>query len=184
MQLKDLSLDFEAVTSRQKSMPEQFADVQFNDLRELSRELYDRLDALSTGVTDEQATFVAVDPAQDNEPGWNLAHIILHITATAEEGMALGSTLARGVEATGRSRHEPDWETVTTAEQVAQRLAESRRMAFAFLDTWPDAPYLENTYQHDFFGPMNAISHATIGLYHGQSMLPQVAEIVRQATAT
>jgi hypothetical protein len=31
---------------------------------------------------------------------------------------------------------------------------------------------------------MNAISHATIGLYHGQSMLPQVAEIVRQATAT
>lgn len=183
MQLQDLSLDFEAVTSRQKSMPEQYAHIRFDDLRDLSRELYDRLDALATGVTDEQVPFVALDQAQDNEPGWNLAHILLHITATAEEGMALGSTLARGVEVTGRSRQEPDWETVTTAAAVAQRLAESRRMVFAFLDTWPDTAYLENTYQHDFFGPMNAISHATLGLYHGQSMLAQVAEIVRQATA-
>jgi hypothetical protein len=184
LQLQNLTLDFEAIKSRQKSMPEQVSSVLQGDLPGLAQELYDRLDALSTGVTVEQVTFVALDPAQDSEPGWNLAHIILHITATAEEGMALGSTLARGVEVTGRSRHEPDWETVTTAEQVAQRLAESRRMVFAFLDTWPDAPYLENTYQHNFFGPMNAISHATLGLYHGQSMLPQVEEIVRQATAT
>lgn len=183
MHLQDLSLDFEAVKSHQKSMPEYFAQVRYADLPGLARELYDRLDALTAGLTDEQVTFVALDPAQDNEPGWNLAHVILHITASAEEGMALGSTLARGVEFTGRSRHEPDWETVTTAEQIAQRLTESRRMAFAFLETWPDDPCLENTYQHDFFGPMTAISHATLGLYHGQSMLPQVEEIVRQATA-
>ena len=108
MRLQDLSLDFEAVTSGRKSMPEQFASVQFDDLQDLTRELYDRLDALAAGLTDEQVTFVALDPAQNNEPGWNLAHIILHITASAEEGMALGSTLARGVEVTGRSRHEPE----------------------------------------------------------------------------
>jgi hypothetical protein len=183
LQLQDLSLDFEAATSGQTSIPEQYAHIQFDDLQNLARELYDRLDALSGGLSDEQVTLVALDPAQDNAPGWNLAHIILHITATAEEGMALGSNLARGVEVTGRSRHEPDWETVTTSAQVAQRLAESRRMVLGFLDTWPDNPYLENTYQHDFFGAMNAISHATLGLYHGQSMLPQVEEIVRQATA-
>ncbi len=183
MQLQDLSLDFEAVKSRQKSMPEQFASVEYDDLQRLAQELYDRLDALSSGLNDEQVTFVALDPAQDNEPGWNLAHIILHITASAEEGMALGSTLARGVEVTGRSRFEPDWETVTTAEQVAQRITESRRMVAAFLETWPDVPHLEHTYQHDFFGPMSAISHASLGLYHGQSMLAQVEEIVRQATA-
>lgn len=183
MQLQDLSLDFEAVKSRQQSAPEQFAQVQFDDLPNLTRELYDRLDSLSAGLSDQQVTFIALDPAQDNEPGWNLAHIILHITASAEEGMALGSSLARGVEFTGRSRYEPDWEAVTTAAEVAQRLAESRRMTIAFLETWPDAPHLENTYQHDFFGPMSAMSHATLGLYHGQSMLAQVEEIVRQATA-
>lgn len=184
MQLQDLTLDFEAVTSGQQSLPEQFGSVQIDNLPGLTRELYDRLDSLSSGLTDEQVTFVAEDPAQDEEPGWNLAHIILHITASAEEGMALGSSLARGVEFTGRSRYEPDWETVTTADQVARRLAESRRMVFAFLDTWPDDPFLANSYQHESFGPMTAMSHAALGLYHGQSMMPQVEEIVRQATAT
>jgi hypothetical protein len=97
--------------------------------------------------------------------------------------MALGSSLARNVEFTGRSRYEPDWETITTSAQIGQRLAESRRMALAFLETWPNKPFLENTYEHDYFGLMNATSHAVLGLFHGQHMLPQVEEIVRQAKA-
>ncbi len=183
MHLAELPVNFEDITNRTLSMPEQVAYVQHRDLPGLTTELYDRLDALTVGLTDAQVVHVADDPAQDEEPGWNLAHVILHITASAEEGMALGSSLARNVEFTGRSRFEQDWETVTTAAQVAQRLAESRRVALAFLETWPDEPHLDNTYEHDYFGPMNAMSHAVLGLWHGAHQLPQVEEIARQAKA-
>lgn len=181
--LAELPVDFEDVTNRTLSMPQQVAHMQHGDLPSLTTELYDRLDALTAGLTDAQVVHVAEDPAQDEEPGWNMAHVILHITASAEEGMALGSSLARNVEFTGRSRFEPDWKTVTTAGQVKQRLTESRRMALAFLETWPDEPCLENTYEHDYFGPMNAMSHAVLGLWHGAHQLPQVEEIARQARA-
>ncbi len=183
MHLADLPVNFEDMTNRTRSMPEQVAHVQHGDLPGLTAELYDRLDTLIAGLTDAQVVFVAEDPAQDEEPGWNMVHVILHITASAEEGMALGSSLARNVEFTGRSRFEPDWETITTAEQVTQRLAESRRMALAFLETWPDDPYLDNTYEHNFFGPMNAMSHAVLGLWHGAHQIPQAEEIARQAKA-
>jgi hypothetical protein len=183
MHLADLSVDFPAVIERRKSLPEQTAGITLDDIRTMTAELYDQLDATAAGLTDEQIRFVTEDPEQDEEPGWNFAHVILHITASAEEGMALGSALARGAEVTGRSRYEPDWETVTTAAQIAQRLAESRRLALAFLETWPDEPHLDNTYEHDFFGPMTAISHSTLGLLHGKGQMPQVEEIVRQAKA-
>ncbi|CAN5510474.1 DinB family protein [soil metagenome] len=184
MNLSDLTLDFAAVTSKQRSIPEQTAGITKSDITSLTKQLFDQLDLLSSGLTDEQVVFVALDPAENNAPGWNLAHILLHITASLEEGMALGSTLARGAEVTGRSRFEPDWETITTASQVSSRLSESRRMAFAFLETWPDASHLNNTYEHGFFGPMTAISHSFVGLYHGKAMLAQVEEIVRQAKAS
>lgn len=183
MHLAELPVNFEDITNRTQSMPTQVAHVHHRDLPSLTTELYDRLDALTAGLTDAQVVHLAEDPAQDEEPGWNMAHVILHITASAEEGMALGSSLARNVGFTGRSRYEPDWETITTAEQVAQRLAESRRMALAFLETWPDEPYLDNTYEHDYFGPMNAMSHAVLGLWHGVHQLPQVEAIARQAKA-
>jgi hypothetical protein len=184
MYLAELTIDFPAVTERRKSLPEQTAGITLDDVRTMTAELYDQLEAYAAELTDEQIRFIAEDPDQDEEPGWNFAHIILHITASAEEGMALGSSLARGVEFTGRSRYEPDWETFTTAEQVAQRLAESRRMVTALLETWPDRPILDNTYEHGYFGPMNAIAHANLGLLHGKGMMAQVAEISRQAKAS
>lgn len=184
MQLADLAIDYPAVTEGRKSMPEQTAHLTLDEVRSMASDMYDQLEGYAAGLTDEQIRFIAHDPDQDEEPGWNFAHIILHITGSAEEGMALGSSLARGVEFTGRSRYEPDWEPFTTAEQVAQRLAESRRIALAFLETWPDEPHLDNTYVHDYFGTMNAIAHANAGLLHAQMMMPQVGEIVRQAKAT
>lgn len=183
MHLSELNVDFPAATERRQSLPEQTTGITLADLRTMAGELYDQLDANAAGLTDEQIRFVAEDPAQDEEPGWNFAHVILHVTASAEEGMALGSSLARGVEFTGRSRYEPDWETITTAAQVAQRLAESRRMAFAFLETWPDEPHLDNTYEHSYFGPMTAIAHGALGLAHGKGQMAQVEEIARQARA-
>ena len=183
MHLSELIVDFPAIIERRKSLPEQTAGVTHGDLRVMAGELYDQLDANAAGLTDEQIRFVAEDPAQDEEPGWNFVHVILHITASAEEGMALGSALARGAEVTGRSRYEPDWETITTTAQVAQRLAESRRMVFAFLETWPDEPHLDNTYEHEHFGPMTAISHASLGLVHATGQMAQAEEILRQAKA-
>lgn len=183
MHLADLSIGFPSDTEGRKSLPEQTASLTLDDVRSMTSDMYDQLDAYAAGLSDEQIRFVADDPDQDEEPGWNFAHIVLHITGSAEEGMALGSSLARGVEFTGRSRYEPDWEPFTTAAQVAQRLAESRRMALAFLNTWPDEPHLDNTYEHEYFGTMNAIAHANVGLLHAQLMMPQVAEIVRQAKA-
>lgn len=183
MHLSELEIDFPAIIERRKSLPEQTTGVTYADLRTMAGEFYDQLDAHAAGLTDEQIRFVTEDPAQSEEPGWNFAHVILHVTASAEEGMALGSTLARGAEVTGRSRYEPDWETITTAAQVRQRLAESRRQVFAFLYTWPDEPHLDNTYEHDFFGPMTAIAHGAIGLIHGKGQMAQVEEIARQAKA-
>lgn len=183
MYLAELTIDFPAVTERRKSLPEQTAGLTLDDVRSMANDMYDQLEAYAAGLSDEQIRFVADDPDQNEEPGWNFAHIILHITASAEEGMALGSSLARGVEFTGRSRYEPDWETFTTAAQVAQRLTESRRMVNALLETWPDEPNLDNSYEHGYFGTMNAIAHANVGLLHAQLMMPQVAEIVRQAKA-
>lgn len=184
MNLSDLTLDFDAVKSKERSIPEQTTGITKSDITSLTGQLFDQLELLSSGLTDAQTVFVALDPAENNAPGWNIAHIVLHITASLEEGMALGSTLARGADVTGRSRYEADWETVTTAAQVAARLSESRRIALAFLETWPDEPNLENSYEHGFFGPMTAISHSFIGLFHGKNMLPQVEEIARQAKAS
>src|SRR5690242_2124475 len=98
MHLSELEIDFPAIIERRKSLPEQTAGVTYTDLRTMAGELYDQLDAHAAGLTDEQIRFVADDPAQSEEPGWNFAHVILHVTASAEEGMALGSTLARGAE--------------------------------------------------------------------------------------
>jgi hypothetical protein len=68
-------------------------------------------------------------------------------------------------------------------EQVRQRLAESRRITFAFLDTWPDAPHLDATYEHPFFGEMTALTYHLIGINHAKGHLAQIAEIRRQEAA-
>lgn len=183
MKLADITLDCDEIASRKRSVPEQVAVVTQRDLPGFATELYDLLDAATAGLTDAQVRFIPRDENESGESGWNVAHLVLHVTASAEEGVALGSSLARNVEFTGRSRFEPEWETVTTAAQVQQRLAESRRMTQAFLETWPDAPYLQNTYEHPYFGTMNAMSQAVAGLYHGFHHLPQVKEAARQATA-
>jgi hypothetical protein len=61
-----------------------------------------------------------------------------------------------------------------------QRLAESRRITLAFLETWPDAPHLDATYEHPFFGEMTAVAYHLIGINHAKGHLAQLAEIRRQ----
>lgn len=178
MTLDGISIDIAAARSKTKSVPEQVANVAPGDLRGLTEEIYDRLDAATEGA--EDVAFIATDPAEDDAPGWNLAHVIVHLTAGLEENAAQASTLARGAEITGRPRYETPWEEITTVDQVRQRLQESRRITPAFLDTWPDAPHTAATHEHEFFGTMNAVAYHVVGLNHARGHLAQIAEIRRQ----
>ena len=181
--LDDLTIDLGAARDRSRVLPDQTAGITPVDLRAMTGETYDRLEADLAGAGDAEVVFVATDPAEDGAPGWNLAHVVVHLTAGLEENAAQRCTLARGAEITGRPRYETSWEAVTTAGQLRQRLAESRRMPHAFFDAWPDEPHLANIHDHLFLGPIDAVSYHALGLVHARSHLEQIAEIRRQAAA-
>jgi hypothetical protein len=140
---------------------------------------------------DADVTFQPVDPTA-NDPyasnpdevhmAWTLAHVIVHITASAEESAALAAELARGVPTHGRSRYETPWQTVKSIAACLDRLEESRRMCLASLDMWPDAPHLDTLTESTPVRPaMNALGRFAMGLMHEDSHLSQILEIVRQA---
>ncbi len=143
-------------------------------------------------ATDAEVVFAPHDPAAhdasavagEEEIGWSAAHIVVHATASSEEGAAIAATLARGVEPQGRSRYETPWELVTSVAQLRARLAESRRMRGAFLDAWPDQPNLELTYTPiPQFGPMNAATRLAFGLLHEDGHLAQLRAAISAARA-
>lgn len=114
-----------------------------DELPVLVDELYDAMDEIVNQADDSAVVFVPKDPAaKDEERGWPLSHVVAHVTAGVDESAALASVLARGARVEGRPRSETPWETLTTTAQLRQRIAESRRMDKAFLQTWPDQPFL------------------------------------------
>ena len=142
-------------------------------------------------ISDADVTFVPVDPGANDEfaadaaevtLAWTLGHVIVHLTASAEEAAFIAAELARGVVREGRSRYETPWPTVTTAAGARARLNESRRMMLATLAVWPDEPHLDVTIWGPS-GPRNAIARFLGGLSHAESHLDQISEIVRQARA-
>lgn len=188
-------LDFTAVRNKEITFQELTADLTVDDLRELTHNMIDTILDLIAGVTDEDVTFLPVDPdakdtyaatEEETNIAWRLGHVVVHTTASLEESAALAAELARGVEDRGgRSRSEVPWQTVTTVEQCLERLEESRRMNLASLAMWPDKPYLDNTYvPWKKMGEINAIGRFALGLSHTDSHLGQIAEIVRQAKTT
>src|SRR5260221_2729128 len=102
-------------------------------------------------VSDEQAIYIPPDP-DANDPyatteaehhvGWSLVHLVMHVTASAEEAAAFSSILARGIAIGGRLRSERDWRQVTTCAEAVGRFEECRRMFLALLSHWPDQPDL------------------------------------------
>lgn len=127
-------------------------------------------------------------PEADQHIGWNLAHLVLHVTASLEEGAAFCALLGRGVPVGGRLRYEPDWRTFTRREQVIARLEESRRMCLAYLDTLPDPPHLavfrEMPEQYvAFFGQLNAPANLLLGLLHWDDHMAQMRAAKAQAQA-
>jgi alkanesulfonate monooxygenase SsuD/methylene tetrahydromethanopterin reductase-like flavin-dependent oxidoreductase (luciferase family) len=186
-------LDFQAVRKEEITVAELVADLTRDDLRDLTNEMVDRVLGLIADCVDADVIFEPVDP-EAHDPfaatpeevnlAWNLGHVVVHITASAEEAAAVAAELARGVEYHGRSRHEVPWEEMRTIEGCRQRLAESRRMRLGSLEMWPEEAHLENEYEAWSDGPVvNATGRFVLGLMHDESHLGQIEEIVRQAQA-
>jgi hypothetical protein len=186
-------LDFSPVRAKTITLNELAAPLSLADLRHLTKEMVERMQALIESCGDADVTFPAVDPAakdtfaanpEDAALAWNLGHVIVHATASSEESAFLAAELARGVTFHGRSRSEIPWQQVTTIAQCRQRLIESQRMRLASLELWPDPPYLDNLAQmYPGSVPVNAKGRFIMGLMHDDSHLSQIADIVRQAHA-
>ena len=186
-------LDFTPIWDRKMKFAEFSAELTITDLRQLTNNMIDSMLDLIADCTDENVTFMPNDPdandtyaadGVDAEQAWTLAYVIVHATASSEEAASIAAEMARGVEFHGRSRSEVEWQSVTTIAHARQRLEESRRMRLASLEMWPDAPHLDNVHEpYSFFGEMNAVGYFVSGLFHDDSHLKQIAEIVRQAMA-
>jgi hypothetical protein len=183
-------LDFARVRQGEQTLADLARDLSLADLHRLTDEMIDAVLAIIAEATAADVVFVSEDPAAHDAFGageeanlaWTLGHVILHTTASSEEAAALASTLARGIEVTGRSRYEQDWRAIRGVAQVRARLEESRRMRHAFLDTWPSQPHLDLV-DTGFarYGPLNAPARFLLGLMHEDEHLPQMREILRQA---
>lgn len=184
-------LNFKAVRDKEITLAELVAGQTIDDLRDHTNEMIDEIGDLISNCVDGDVVFTPLDPEandpfaekpEDIDLAWNLGHVIVHTTASAEEAAALAAELARGVEHHGRSRYETPWETVETIAECRQRLEESRRMRLVSLDMWPDEPHLDNTCEPwSNAPPVNAIGRFVLGLMHDDSHVSHIAEIVRQA---
>jgi hypothetical protein len=191
-------IDFSPIDRQEIKMLEFAQRFSLADLRAASNASLDTILDIIKDMTDAQLTFDPHDP-QANDPhavpgeehiGWSLAHLIVHVTASAEEGAAYSSLLARGIPypREPRPRYETHWQTVKTRAQVLKRLEESRRIRNGYLDTWPDQPHLDmyRELSEGFlarFGPLNASASFLFGLKHEQGHFDQFREVARQAHA-
>ncbi|MFN8560237.1 MAG: DinB family protein [Anaerolineae bacterium] len=146
-------IDFSPVDAWQITLYDFAQRFSVDDLRSATNASIDAILAFIGDADDAQVTFIPDDPNADDPfappeeryLGWSLAHLVMHVTASSEEGAAYSAILARGIAypREPRLRRETDWHTVTTRAQVIQRLEESRRMRLAALDMWPQVPHLD-----------------------------------------
>ncbi len=189
-------IDFSPVRSgdvKYLKFAEQFT---IDDLRKATNKSVDYLLSLFDGLNDEHVAFEPVDEEADDpyavageeHIGWSLGHLVAHVTASSEEGAAISSLLARGFPTGERPRYETPWREVTTIAHVTQRLEESRRIRLAYLDTWPDKPFLD-VYRGvsprflERFGNMNAPAAFLFALSHEHGHYEQFKEVKDQAFA-
>ena len=187
-------LNFARVRVKECTIQELGQSLTRDDLRRVTNEMIDTELDLIVACTDADVVFVPEDPEADDsfavaadeiKIAWTLGHVIVHVTASAEETAFVAAEMARGVpQREGRSRSEVPWQGVTTIAQCRRRLEESRRMRLATLEVWPDEPHLDNLFRWRPDGPAyDPIARFLQGLNHDHSHLAQIAEIVRQAKA-
>jgi len=184
-------LNFQEVRDEEITLAKLVVNLTRGNLRDLTNEMVNTILDLIAMCVNEDVIFEPVDQAahdpfaktpEEVQLAWNLGHVIVHITASAEEAATIAAELARGVEYHGRSRYEVPWGEMRTIEGCRQRLEESRRIRLASLDMWPEEPHLELMYEAWPDGPrVNAVERFVFGLLHDDSHLGQIREIVRQA---
>ncbi len=186
--------DFTPVIQKQKKLSELTTSLTADDLRSYTNEMIDTMQSLIAACVDADVTFEPSDPlANDTHAeteaelhiAWTLGHIIVHVTASAEESAFLAAELARGVNFHGRSRSEVPWQTVTSIAQCRDRLEESRKIRLAMLEAWPARPHLDNIYEVPGWpiGPINCVTRFMLGLSHDNAHLAQITDVVQQAQA-
>lgn len=184
--------DFTPVIQKQAKLSELTANLTVDDLRHYTNEMVDMTLGFIAVCTDVDVTFLPIDPQANDKYAateaevhlaWTLGHVIVHVTASAEESAFLAAELARGVTFHGRSRSEVPWDSVTSIAQCRDRLEESRRMRLASLEMWPTPPQLDNRYEVPGWssGPINCVTRFMLGLSHDNAHLEQIKEIVRQS---
>lgn len=181
-------IDFATVVSGVKRLSDLAADVGLDDLKAATDSQIDEMVTLVRDLSDVQATFIAADPEAEGGIGWNVGHLIAHVTASSEETAAVSSILARGIDYPfePRLRVEVDWTTLATTAACVRRLEESRRIRQGYLTAWPDQPRLDTRRAlppafAERVGPMNAVGSCLMGLMHEAGQLGQLREIIRQA---
>ncbi len=186
--------DFTPIIQKQKMWHELTAHLTVDDLRSFTNEMIDIQQALIADCVDADVTFEPIDPlandtyAETEEElhmSWTLGHLIVHVTASAEESAFLAAELARGVNFHGRSRYEVPWRTVTSIAQCRDRLEESRRLRLTALELWPNPPHFDNAYEvpNRPTGPINCQTRFMLGLSHDYAHLAQIKDVVQQAHA-
>lgn len=193
-----MRINYKLVDERELTLLELSARYSVDDLRAATNESINTILDIIAGMNDADVIFDPIDPnAHDpyavpgeEKIGWNIAHLVAHVTASSEEWAAYSSLLARGITypAEPRLRYETAWRAILTKAQCVQRLEESRRIRLAYLDTWPDEPHLHVFRQLserfvERFGPMNAPAAFLFGLMHEVNHHEQFREVARQALA-
>jgi hypothetical protein len=191
---EEAMFDFTPVIQKQAKLSELTTSLTVDDLRSYTNEMIDTMQALIVDCTDADVTFQPIDPQADDKYAateaevhiaWTLGHLIVHVTASAEESAFLAAELARGVTFHGRSRAEVPWQTVTSIAQCRDRLEESRNMRLASLELWPNSPHLDNAYEVPGWpvGPINCVTRFMLGLSHDNAHLDQIKDVVQQGRA-
>jgi hypothetical protein len=187
-------LDFSPLDNKQMQILEFSKDITVPQLRQATHESIDYLLGLLADLDDNDVIFDPIDPLADDpfakegeeKIGWSLAHLVVHVTASSEEGANVSAILAQGIEFEGRLRYETPWETVKTVAHCRQRLEESRRMRLGALDMFPDEPRLDvfrklSPRYVERFGEMNAPATFLFGLYHEVGHYAQFRDVRQQA---
>lgn len=192
-----MPIDFTPIRERTQQVIPFAAQYSQDDIRAAAVESVEFMLGILDGLTDADVVFVPDDPLADDpfavpeeqHIGWNIAHLVVHVTASTEEYFSVASILARGLNypREPRLRYETHWTTVTTVAQCEQRLRESLRLRLAFLDAFPDTA-LGGRWERserflEIFGEVNAQAACMLGLSHETGHRDQFIEAKRQALA-
>jgi len=194
-----MPINFTPVQNREVKLIDWSAQFSLDDIREAVNLGTDFMLDILNDLTDADVTFIPFDaeasdphaPAELQNIGWSIGHLVLHVTASSEEYASIAAVLARGINFPPemRLRYEADWQVANqTVAECRQRVLESQRMRNAYLDSFPDQPSADSRWERsakfiEIFGEMNAKAAYLMGLGHEYGHHAQFIEVKTQAVA-